>query len=35
LIAATGRDIQTGSGDAVRVRGDEVEGYGSNCQWSH
>jgi hypothetical protein len=23
------------SGDAARVRGSEITGYGGNCQWSH
>ena len=29
------RDMQTGAGEAVRFGDDEVQGYGSNCQWSH
>jgi DUF3072 family protein len=27
-------DIQTGSGDAVRFRDDEVQGYGSSAGWT-
>ena len=29
------RDMHTGAGDAARFGDDEVQGYGSNCQWSH
>ena len=28
------RDIQTGSGDAVRFGDDEVQGYGSSARWA-
>jgi hypothetical protein len=28
-------DMATRRGDAARVRPDELEGYGSNCRWSH
>ena len=28
------RDIQTGSGDAVRFRDDEVQSYGSSARWT-
>ena len=28
------RDIQTGSGDAVRFGDDEVQGYGSSARWT-
>ena len=28
------RDIQTGAGDATRVRDDEVQGYGSSARWT-
>ena len=27
--------VAVGEQDAARVRGDEIDGYGSNCQWSH
>ena len=28
------RDIQTGAGDAVRIRDDEVAGYGAGARWA-
>ena len=28
------RDLQAGSGDAVRFRDDEVQGYGSSARWA-
>ena len=30
----TARDLQTGRGDATRVRDDEVQGYGSSARWT-
>jgi hypothetical protein len=28
------RDLQTGAGDAVRFRDDEVQGHGSSARWA-
>ena len=30
----TARDLQTGAGDAVRIRDDEITGYGSSARWT-
>ena len=27
--------MQTQAGDAARIRDDELDGFGSKCQWSH
>ena len=27
--------VAVGERDAARVRADEIDGYGSNCRWSH
>jgi hypothetical protein len=34
-LKAVRADLMNDRGGAARVRDDELEGYGSNCRWSH